>query len=332
MDLIERYLSAVGFLLPRDQREDITAELRDALMTRREEMEAEAGRPLTLEEDAALLRAFGHPLDVAARFGRQHYLVGPELYPLYAFAVKILLAIVAASAVITAVIAVAVNRGDPGFAIATALQTLWSGIVGSIGVLTIIAAVMQRQKIRPRFLYDWTPQDLPRQPKRPKLRRRTAFDHVAGVIAQIIFVLWWIHVIPIPLLYIPLKPGQSLGLEPASIWSVLFWPVLGLSALAIVVHALRLAGKSYERTADVADLVLHVVAVIVVGVALRAGDWIEISAAGLPPEAAAHIHFGVNTGIQVALIVSLVSSACQAACAGWRLYRGGRADGPTSPG
>ena len=70
MDLIDRYLSAVSFLLPKDQREDITAELRDALMTRREEKEAEVGRPLTRDEDAALLRAFGHPLDVAARFGR----------------------------------------------------------------------------------------------------------------------------------------------------------------------------------------------------------------------------------------------------------------------
>ena len=322
MDLIDRYLSAVSFLLPKDQREDITAELRDALMTRREEKEAEVGRPLTRDEDAALLRAFGHPLDVAARFGRQHYLVGPELYPLYAFALKVLLAIVAVSALVTAVVAVAIRQGDPGFAIGTALETIWSGAVSSVGVLTIIAAVMQRQKIRPRFLYDWNPQDLPPRPKRPRFRRRTAFDHVAGVIAQIIFVLWWVHVIPIPLPYIPLKPGQSLGLAPAQIWSVLFWPVLGLSAVAIAVHALRLAGKAYERTAEVAALVLHVAAVIVVSLALRAGDWITISAAGLPPGALAGARLGVNAGIEIALIVSLISSACQAAYAAWRFHRG----------
>ena len=41
MDLIERYLDAVRLFLPRDQRDDITAELRDVLLTRREEKEAE---------------------------------------------------------------------------------------------------------------------------------------------------------------------------------------------------------------------------------------------------------------------------------------------------
>ena len=37
MDLIDRYLDAVRLLLPLDQRDDIAAELRDVLMTRREE-------------------------------------------------------------------------------------------------------------------------------------------------------------------------------------------------------------------------------------------------------------------------------------------------------
>jgi len=40
MDLIDRYLDTVRLFLPRDQRDDITAELRDVLLTRREEKEA----------------------------------------------------------------------------------------------------------------------------------------------------------------------------------------------------------------------------------------------------------------------------------------------------
>jgi hypothetical protein len=45
MELIDRYLAAVGVLLPNRQREDITAELRDALTTQRDEQQAELGRP-----------------------------------------------------------------------------------------------------------------------------------------------------------------------------------------------------------------------------------------------------------------------------------------------
>ena len=64
MELIDRYLAAVGILLPRDQREDITAELRDVLLTHREDKEAELGRPLTRAEGEALLMDFGHPAAV----------------------------------------------------------------------------------------------------------------------------------------------------------------------------------------------------------------------------------------------------------------------------
>src|SRR5580692_1113550 len=59
MDLLDRYLAAVGALLPGRQRADITDELRDVLMNRAEEKEAELGRPLKRKEEADLLRAFG---------------------------------------------------------------------------------------------------------------------------------------------------------------------------------------------------------------------------------------------------------------------------------
>ena len=41
MDLLDRYLAAVAALLPKAQREDIAAELRDILLTQMEEKEAE---------------------------------------------------------------------------------------------------------------------------------------------------------------------------------------------------------------------------------------------------------------------------------------------------
>jgi hypothetical protein len=43
MELIERYLQAVKFALPQEQREDIIKELRDNLLSQIEEKEAELG-------------------------------------------------------------------------------------------------------------------------------------------------------------------------------------------------------------------------------------------------------------------------------------------------
>ena len=70
MDLIEEYLKAVAVLLPRSQRDDIVAELRDMILTRVEAREADLGRSLKPDEVEAVLREIGHPLVVAAKMTR----------------------------------------------------------------------------------------------------------------------------------------------------------------------------------------------------------------------------------------------------------------------
>ncbi|MDG4827422.1 hypothetical protein O7635_36735 [Asanoa sp. WMMD1127] len=67
-ELIDAYVADVARLLPRDQREDVAAELRVLL---REEL-ADSDDPL------ARLRAFGRPGDVAARYGRPSTVVDPS--------------------------------------------------------------------------------------------------------------------------------------------------------------------------------------------------------------------------------------------------------------
>ena len=324
MDLIDRYLAAIGALLPKGQREDITAELRDAPMTRAEEKQAELGRPLSGDEEAALLRAFGNPLAVATRYGRQQYLVGPELYPLYIFVLKILLAIVAVSAVVTGVVTAAIHPGQNWSAVAAAQGALVRGAVGNVGVLTIIAAILQRQNLLPKFVADWNPKDLPKPLQRRSPRRQTRLELAAGVVVQTLFVLWWTHALAIGLPYvasIPLKAGQSLELARAPIWNTLFWPVLGLALAVIALHVLKLAGRDRRRSAQALDLACQLAGLIVAWVALSAGHWVEVSASGIAAAALAKVDYGVNIGVKIGLIVVIVASAGRAAYEAWRLYR-----------
>ncbi|WP_334161979.1 hypothetical protein [Phenylobacterium sp.] len=81
MDLVERYLAAIGRELPEGHRADITAELRDELLSKIEEREAAAGRALDRRELERLLVEFGHPLVVAHRYRRIQHLVGPAVFP-----------------------------------------------------------------------------------------------------------------------------------------------------------------------------------------------------------------------------------------------------------
>ncbi len=83
MDLLERYLQAVGQHLTAGTREDVLAELRVNLQAEMDAHAEEMERPLTESEVAAILKAHGRPMLVAARYLPQHYLIGPAVFPFY---------------------------------------------------------------------------------------------------------------------------------------------------------------------------------------------------------------------------------------------------------
>src|SRR4051812_24565928 len=88
-NLQERYLHAVRWALPSGKADDIVAELRDILASRQEDREEALGRPLTADETSAMLKDFGHPLIVAARYRPQQSLIGPDVFPFYIFVLRI---------------------------------------------------------------------------------------------------------------------------------------------------------------------------------------------------------------------------------------------------
>jgi hypothetical protein len=161
MTLTEKYLKAVAAQLPAAGREDVIAELRDALMSRMEEREAALGRPLTEAEEEAVLREMGHPLAVAARFGAgPHHVVGPELYPWWLFGVKTALTVLAIITAIGAVVRVLVGEVDGAQAFGQAIHgLLWSGLM-IVGVATVAGFIIERMKDKPAFLTEWRARDL----------------------------------------------------------------------------------------------------------------------------------------------------------------------------
>ena len=89
MELIDRYLNAVRFWLPRAQEDDIIAELGEDLRSQVEEREAALGRALSEDELAGILKKRGHPMSVASQYLPQRYLIGPALYPAYMVVVRL---------------------------------------------------------------------------------------------------------------------------------------------------------------------------------------------------------------------------------------------------
>ncbi|HLZ73502.1 HAAS signaling domain-containing protein [Phenylobacterium sp.] len=160
MDLVNEYLRAVAALLPRAQRDDIIAELRDTILTRIEEREADLGRPLTDDEVEAVLREVGHPVVIAARYaeGPQH-VVGPTLYPYWLFAVKAAIVLQVAVAAIVIVVHT-LTWNNFSLALGQAIGSAVTGTLVLIGVVTCAAWFIERRGARIDYLDNWRVRDL----------------------------------------------------------------------------------------------------------------------------------------------------------------------------
>jgi hypothetical protein len=281
MDLIEDYLRAVAALLPKAQRDDIVAELRDTILTRTEEREAALGRPLTPDEIEAVLREIGHPLVVAARYGEgPQHVVGPMLYPYWLFAVKVVLLI---QAVVAAIVFVtgALAYGEVGYAFGHALATGVTGAATLIGFATAAAWLIERYRIRIDYLDNWHVKDLrafslaaegwgafegwgrahrrwagpeagalSRRPQSPVVRQPRPWPAARGVGLMAwsgVLLLWWIGALRVlgPRGFADLRPVFDPGSLAATDWpalkAALFWPVLAY-ILAIMAQGAVLTG------------------------------------------------------------------------------------------
>src|SRR6478609_9087770 len=90
MELVDRYLQAVRFWLPREQQDDVARELSDDILSQIEEEERALGRLMTPAEVEDVLKRRGRPFVVANRYLPQRALIGPLLFPMYALVLKLI--------------------------------------------------------------------------------------------------------------------------------------------------------------------------------------------------------------------------------------------------
>lgn len=175
-DLLERYLHAVGEQLPRRLREDVKTELRTLLTEMLEDRARQAERAPDTDLAVAVLREFGEPEAVAARYRPPAYLIGPELYPIFILVIKIVLAVMAGFGALT--VALVLWRSDAS--LAELGRTLWElGVQGAglvlmnLGLLVLIFAGLQRWGARDsaEAPETWNPLELPAVEDRDRIDR-----------------------------------------------------------------------------------------------------------------------------------------------------------------
>ena len=223
MEMLDKYLATIGNLLPRRTRADILREIADEIESQMEESADALGRPLTENEQAGVIRKHGHPVVVAARYGRQRSLIGPEIFPVYWQILKTSIAI--ALAVWTVVIAAALMGSDhPEREWGRLILRVPGALVTIFGMLTTLFAAAEF--LGPRACAgvqpQWDPRSLPDH--RPARERAQLF---VGLLLGVAGGAWWQLVPSNP--FLALGPAaEFLKLGPA--WQDLHWPVLILIA------------------------------------------------------------------------------------------------------
>src|SRR5215469_4549610 len=145
-ELVDRYLQAVRFWMPKSRRQDeLLAELGEDLRSQIEEKEGELGRTLDNEEVSSILKRCGVPVTVASRLGPKRHLIGPTLFPIYIFVLKMVLFWILIPVFVFIVAPTnAVRSGEWGTAIAATIGDLWSGLFIAAGVITLVFAILER--------------------------------------------------------------------------------------------------------------------------------------------------------------------------------------------
>jgi hypothetical protein len=311
MELLDRYLHATEFWLPKRQRQDIIAELSEDLRSQIEEKEAELGRALQNEEVEAILKRCGSPLAVALRYQPQQYLIGPTLFPVYRFVMAIL---VAGCVVPRFLIWLGFLIVDPAHRGYLHMENLGLTIVFFAFFTTLGFAILERNGAMQERLNTWDPRKLP-PVKDPN---RIAHSGPLGEIAMAVIFNAWFAVVFWPHPAIDLFGVQ---ISPAPVWKIIFWSFLALAVANIALAGVNLFRPYWTRLRASLRLLFDGVGGALFCWSLKAQVLAAISVPGLPAPKAVELTRLINILLTKALPWSAVTILVILAFDAYRIMR-----------
>jgi hypothetical protein len=238
MELLDRYLQAVEFWLPKRQRRDMITELSEDLRSQVEDKESELGRKLTEAEVEEILNRCGSPMTVALRYRPQQFLIGPALFPIYRFVLGVLLIGCIVPRILIWLAFLLIDPVHRGY---LHMENLWATAVFFVFFTTLAFAILERSGVKLE-LNRWNPRKLPplRDPNR--ISRSGALAEIAmAVIFNIWFaVTFWPQSTDLGKIGLHRLGLRGVEVTLASVWRFFFWSLLLVAVANVALAAVNL--------------------------------------------------------------------------------------------
>jgi hypothetical protein len=244
MELVDRYLHAVKFWLPRKQKDDIIAELSEDLRSQIEEKETELGHKLTDAEVEPILKRCGSPMAVAGRFLPQQSLIGPALFPIYSIIIRSLFLYFLLPWMLLwmgiAIFSPDFRADHPGVALFASLKPWWLACTYSLFFNTLAFALLDRSQARLHLVNDWNPRALPAVRDRNVISRGGTIFELTVVVATL---ATWIQLDAFRRVFHIF--GTTITLS--SRWPYFFWALVLVTVAGIGVSCMNLSNPRWTR-------------------------------------------------------------------------------------
>lgn len=293
MELIDRYLQAVKFWLPRQQSSDIIAELSADIHAQVEDRQSALGRNLTTPEVEDLLKQRGRPFLVANRFLPQRSLIGPALFPVYRFVMKVVFLCYFAPWLIMSIATAISDSFGP------APRPTWFNPIAdlssrmiptafiALAVVTLVFAILERAQEKSHFLDQWSPSKL------PPLRNPNAIPRSSSTIEMVVnwvFFLWWAANFHTTHLSI----GSSIRISLTPTWFWFYWAYFILALANATLAGANLLRPWWTPTRATLRMLSDAVGAILFCWLLKANLLVAIAIATVPADKSQIITQAIN--------------------------------------
>ena len=321
-DLLDRYLEAVRKHLPAARQRDILSELGANLQAEFEDRAQTLGRPLTEDDQAALLRRHGHPMLVAARYLPQRSLIGPDLFPFYLLTLERVLPLVAGFTLLAQAALILFTAQGPFSSrihVVGILGGLFNALFISLAIITAMFAALElfkdsakgnlRQQLQNPT---WDPRRLSKADPAARPEGAGPRHPYADAIATLVALFFLLAFPRYPaLLFGPYVAWHLLNIDLPAIWHHVYWLIVGLNCIQLV-ERVSLLYVPMRRYYHAWETVVHLLGIGVLLYMLRTHDYVGLANFGgstLAPATAATINTGIQQGLLAVLLIAIAKLA-----------------------